>query len=141
MEYETVMMTTTIPLQQGHGTSQTSPIKEVQAALNTGKIRPDQVKWAEDYFLSDPESFKVFISKAIPFSLAPASMHSIPVPADETQRRINQLMGVDDETIQKNSAPASTIRDGSSIDETQRRINQLMGVDDETFMKYSANIR
>jgi len=53
---------------------------------------------------------------------------------DDCQRRVNELMGISDETflIAKNRAEPDP-----SIDETQRKVNQLMGLDDATFRKYN----
>ncbi len=68
----------------------------------------------------------------------------------DTQRRVNELMGIKDEdflaAICKGDFPPDIvsrdavrrIRDGESqISEGQKKINQMMGIDDATFKKYN----
>jgi hypothetical protein len=114
-------------------------IYTVNKAIKDGKIRPDQKAWALDYAGKDPAGFEVFIAKApsipqVPERfLSPESAREI----DETQRMINSLCGVDEETYREHS-PKEDAADQprGDVDEVQALINKLCGVSDETFMKY-----
>lgn len=138
----------------------TTPEEMVRAALAAGKISPDREQWAMDYAARDPKGFEVFLNKAVaipPVTPKRAKEREI----DETQRMINALFGVDDETFRKYDPGESRPgKDGdadetqriinrlfgideprqeankSDLDETQRHINKLCGVDDETFLKH-----
>lgn len=117
-----------------------SQIREkVQAAIAQGKIRQDQAAWAINYATKDPASFEVFINKVQPLPSIPKAPQESTI--DETQRMINSLFGIDDETFKKysssrNEADQTGQEDLNAIDETQRMINKICGVDDETFKKY-----
>ncbi|MBP7527551.1 MAG: hypothetical protein KA801_06495 [Syntrophorhabdaceae bacterium] len=137
----------------------TTPDEMVRSALATGKISPDREQWARDYATRDPKGFEVFVNKAV---AVPVVKH-VPVKErkiDETQRMINALFGVDDETFRKYAVESEEGRkddtdetqriinrlfgieesrpraNESALDETQRQINSLCGVDDETYLKH-----
>lgn len=55
---------------------------------------------------------------------------------NETQRHINKLMGVSDETYLKHVCKAETPEGGPSSS-IQAKVNELCGVDEATFKKYN----
>lgn len=79
----------------------------VAQAIQAGKITPAQKDWAEKYAETDPEGFKVFVSKA-----------SVVVQTG-------------------NLAGGAKPGDGGSIDEIQQLVNKQMGIDEETFKKFN----
>jgi len=156
---DVTMMCLTIPL-RSDVMKKATPEEMVRSALMSGKIGPDREQWARDYATRDPKGFEVFVNKAVAIPAArtePAKEREI----DETQRMINALFGVDDETFRKYGPEATTTSKGedadeiqriinrlfgieeprqgtgkTDLDETQRHINKLCGVDDETFLKH-----
>jgi hypothetical protein len=156
---DTVAMYITIPLRRST-MKNTTPEEMVRSALAAGKISPDRKQWAMDYAARDPKGFEVFVNKAV--SIPPVTpKRAKEREIDETQRMINALFGVDDETFRKYGRAES--RPGkdddadetqriinrlfgideprqeankSDLDDTQRHINRLCGVDDETFLKH-----
>jgi len=75
----------------------------VQKGLEEGKLTPAQKDWALAYALKDPEGFKEYLDKApvvVPLSEA-GSGDTPKAILDETQRRINELLGVSEETFKK----------------------------------------
>jgi hypothetical protein len=149
----------TIPLRSDVMKNRT-PEEMVRSALARGKIGPDQEKWAMEYATRDPKGFEVFGNKAVAIPPAtPAKDKEKEI--DETQRMINALFGIDDETFKKygpGDAQAGAGEDADDtqriinrlfgieeprrgadakdLDDTQRHINRLCGVDDETFLKH-----
>jgi hypothetical protein len=149
----------TIPLRSDVMKNRT-PEEMVRSALARGKIGPDQEKWAMEYATRDPKGFEVFVNKAVAIPPAtPAKDKEKEI--DETQRMINALFGIDDETFKKygprrcaggcgrgcrrhaeDHQPPLRIEeprrgaDAKDLDDTQRHINRLCGVDDETFLKH-----
>ena len=81
----------------------------VTLAMKEGKITPAQKEWADAYARRDIEGFKVFVAKApVVVVMGKVITEDKPVAGaiDETQRQINKLCGVDDETFKKfNPAP------------------------------------
>lgn len=132
---DTVLMGIIMPLRRNEMVYATAA-DMVRAALESGKISADQKQWATDYATRDPEGFQVFMNKAI------AVPRTDPEPArkaeiDETQKLINALFGIDDETFRKHGPSASASAGEGDIDETQRLINRLFGIVDETFGEYN----
>lgn len=78
----------------------------VAAALKEGKIAPAQREWAENYALSDPEGFRLFLAKA-PVVVPVGDLRPATDPkgggtkADETQLQINKMLGVSREAFEK----------------------------------------
>lgn len=71
----------------------------------------------------------------IDFERTPSSQNQI----DASQRKINELCGISDETFLrycKGSIEPSGAEISGAIDETQRSINKMMGIRDEVFLKY-----
>lgn len=156
-DIETVCLT--IPLRRSV-MKNTTPEEMIRYALTSGKIAPDQEQWARDYAAQDPKGFEIFMSKAVavpPVTQRPAKEKEV----DETQRMINALFGIDDETYRQHGFAGPQAGEGKDADETQRiinrlfgieesrcgvsekdldgtqkRINSLCGVDDETFLRH-----
>jgi len=80
----------------------------VDQAMKAGKISAAQKEWAEGYALRDPEGFKMFVAKApqvVPLDDA-GVVRDKDLPGkdgelDETQKQINKMCGIDDETWKK----------------------------------------
>lgn len=108
---------TILAMKQAHGTmgelqsqvnSLTARLTErdaadaVAGAAAAGKITPAQIEWATEYAKRDPAGFQVFVAKA-PVVIIQGRIAAGDKPAegaiDDTQRQINKLMGVDDETF------------------------------------------
>ncbi len=124
----------TIPLRR-HIMISREITEKVQTAINQGKIRPDQKQWAIDYAKRDPEGFEVFVAKAPGIPVMQETPARDADEIDETQRMINALFGIDDETFRKYHGSIEHVPT-TGIDETQRAINRMCGVDDETYRKF-----
>lgn len=112
----------------------TTAAEMVQMALNKKKIKPEQTRWAMEYANRDPESFQVFVSKAVTIPDISVPGHK-PGVIDETQRQINKMCGVDDKTYQKYGPHSSANeKDNAALsepqDDTQRLIGSLLSIDD-----------
>lgn len=84
----------------------------VQAALSSGKITQAQTEWAREYALRDPDGFSVFVAKApvvVPVggALSASRASTQDVVMDDTQRRMNQALGVSDELFLKHTPKAA----------------------------------
>jgi hypothetical protein len=55
---------------------------------------------------------------------------------DETQRRINKMMGITDEAYMRFAKIEQEEIPRESPEELQKRINKMMGISDEVFLKY-----
>ncbi|NSW85496.1 MAG: phage protease [Syntrophobacteraceae bacterium] len=79
----------------------------VHAALKAGKITPAQRSWAEEYAMSDPDGFKLFVAKAPqvvpidPVAILPDSLSNGTGISDAAQLSINRMMGVGTDTWKK----------------------------------------
>lgn len=76
----------------------------VALAMKEGKIAPAQKDWADKYAKDDPEGFRVFVAKApvvVVLGKVVGEEKAAVGALDETQRNINKLCGVDDETFKK----------------------------------------
>lgn len=83
----------------------------VQAALSSGKITQAQTEWAREYALRDPDGFTLFVAKApvvVPVGgvLSTSRASTQDVVMDDTQRRMNQALGVTDELFLKHTPKA-----------------------------------
>ena len=75
----------------------------VKVALKEGKITPAQVQWASEYAHKDPEGFYLFISKAsraVPLGETVSGLKG-GLSINPSQRRVNALFGIDDNTYEK----------------------------------------
>ncbi|MCK4911807.1 MAG: phage protease [Thermodesulfovibrionales bacterium] len=80
----------------------------VAQAMREGKITPAQEGWARDFAEGDPEGFSTFIAKAPTVLNFGQGQHAgISVRAagglDETQRKVNSLVGVSEEIFRKHN--------------------------------------
>ncbi|MDP2168398.1 MAG: phage protease [Thermodesulfovibrionales bacterium] len=78
----------------------------VSAAMKQGKVTPAQREWAASYAETDPEGFKVFVSKApeaVPMGEAAAAGASVPYAVDEMQAHVNSLLMVDEGIFRKHN--------------------------------------
>lgn len=84
--------------------SERDATEAVEIAMNAGKITPAQKDWATDYAKRDLAGFKVFADKA-PVVVVQNRVVDPKKPEgsaiDETQKEINKLCGVDEETYKK----------------------------------------
>jgi len=125
---DTVAMCITIPLRRS-AMKNTTPEEMVRFALASGKISPDQERWARDYATRDPRGFEVFVNKAVAVPFA-KSEPVTETKIDETQRMINALFGIDDETYRQYGPMGTETGEENAVDETQRIINRLFGIDE-----------
>jgi phage I-like protein len=78
----------------------------VAAALNEGKITPDQKDWADKYAMTDLAGFQIFVAKApvvIPMDKLPKQDKKGDAVVDETTLAIGKLFGNTAEDIKKYS--------------------------------------
>lgn len=79
----------------------------VALALKEGKTSPDELaKWGQDLALKNPEQFKLIVLSRPAGSVIPVEGIIIAKDIntgglDDTQRRVNKMMGVDDEMYKK----------------------------------------
>jgi phage I-like protein len=79
----------------------------VRLALKEGKTSPDELdKWGRDLALKNPEQFKLIVLSRPAGSVIPveAILPAKETPTgvlDDTQKQVNRMMGVSDETFQK----------------------------------------
>jgi phage I-like protein len=77
----------------------------VAQAMSEGKITPAQKEWAAAYAESDPEGFKIFVSRS-PIVVPRGEMHPLRTqtahgPGDSLQFSVNRLLMVSDEAFNK----------------------------------------
>lgn len=77
----------------------------VAQALKDGKLTPAQAEWAKTYALRDPAGFALFAAKApvvVPLGTVTTPLtQSLSAGLDDTQRSLNRMLGISDETFQK----------------------------------------
>lgn len=76
----------------------------VAMAMKAGKITPAQKEWADEYAKRDLEGFKVFVAKAptvVVMGKVVGEDKTNEDGIDETQVRVNRMMGIDSETFKK----------------------------------------
>lgn len=79
----------------------------VAFAMKEGKITAAQKGWAEEYALTDPEGFKMFVNKApqvVPMDKMPGGGDRKEGDADEAQKLVNKALGISDETFKKHNS-------------------------------------
>jgi phage I-like protein len=77
----------------------------ITVAVNSGKIAPAQLEWAQGYAKRDPEGFKLFVAKApVVVPIGTIVMDNDGLSADSlelAQIQVNKLLGIDSETFKK----------------------------------------
>ncbi len=77
----------------------------VALAMKEGKITPAQKEWADEYAKRNIGGFKVFVAKApvvvVMGKTVDDEKHEKGVVLDDTQKQVNKMMGVSDETFKK----------------------------------------
>jgi len=79
----------------------------ITLALKEGKTSPEELdKWGRDLALKSPEQFKVIVlsrpaGSVIPVDGIIVAKDSVQGALDDTQRAVNKMMGIDDETFKK----------------------------------------
>ena len=79
----------------------------VKIALSEGKISPDEVeKWGKDLAAKNPDSFKLIVlsrpaGSVVPLDQIRIAAKDTPHGMGDTQKKINEMAGVSEETFQK----------------------------------------
>ena len=76
----------------------------VAAAMQAGKITPDQKDWADGYAKDDPGGFRAFVAKApvvVPVTPLPGKSADAADPDDETILAVAKMMGNTPEDLKK----------------------------------------
>ena len=71
----------------------------IREALSDGRLTPSLAGWARGYAAEDPEGFRDFMGKACPVVPLGRSHEAPGITVDRTQREVNRLLGISDETF------------------------------------------